>query len=254
MPVEFTAREDLPPTAPEGSAFAPVPVYDRSRSNKARRKMPSAAAAPVPAFDDPMAFDEPMVTEPAMRPIEARPARRSTPVAALIAAPVALALIGGAWLLAQQREAAAPMQTAASTSTAPAALETAQAPPVNPPMELPQSTPAPEAATPAAPAAPAVNAAAATVSPAGKTPPPRRAIRQARARPAPAPTAEDSAAEASATVPAEPRASTTGQAVNPPPIIAPPVVAPTAPTTPSVAPEVSGQSPEVTPYSSSTTP
>jgi hypothetical protein len=261
MPVDFTAREDRPAADPNGSAFAPVPTFARPTRGKGRRRGKAETAEPAAAVapEAMAARTEAMMNAPPATPMAAefaaggdftpRPrASRKLPTAVLIAAPAAVLLAGAAYLATQPR--GEPVNPPAA---GPAPIQTTEATqgPVNPMPEI-----APPAPTPmAAQAAPKASAAA--------TPAPRE-TRTARARPAPrAPAAEDSAAEASATAPSPPR-DRSDLVVNPAPVAIPPIAAPptpsTAPQTPAdlppttPIPEISGDTREVLPDSSASTP
>jgi hypothetical protein len=265
MPVDFTAREDRPAADPNGSAFAPVPTFAQPNRGKKRRSRAKTEPPMVqePAITPPEAMvakSEAMMNTPPESPLGpdfaasqdfARTPRtsRKLPTAVLIAAPAAVLLAGAAFLMTQPR--GEPVNPA---PMGPAPVQTSEAapPPVNPMPEIAPPAPAPTAAQ-----------AAPETSPAGATPP-RRETRTARARPAPrAPAAEDNAAAASATVPSAPR-DRSDLVVNPMPVVIPPVAAPptpsTAPQTPTdlppttPIPEISGESKEVLPDSSASTP
>jgi hypothetical protein len=262
MPVDFTAREDRPAADPNASAFAPVPTFAQPTRGKGRRRgkteSPEPAAATAP--EAMAARTEAMMNAPPATPMAAefaasgdfapRPRQaRAIPTAVLVAVPAAVLLAGVAWLVTQPRG-----EPVNPTDMGPAPIQTTEATqgPVNPMPEIVSPAPAPRTAQ-----------AAPQTAPAAITPTPRE-TRTARARPAPrAPAAEDSAAAASATVPSAPR-DRSDLVVNPAPVVIPPVAAPptpsTSPQTPAdlppttPLPEISGESKEVLPDSTATTP
>ncbi|HEY3696126.1 hypothetical protein [Phenylobacterium sp.] len=227
MPVDFSAREDLSPPDPDASAFAPTPVYARptKKSRRFRSAAPSVTTAMAGPAGETVLTRGPLSRDDVADDVEGRaraPARRM-PAAALLALPVALVALGGAYYWMQTRDTGAPL--AANTAAAPAVLSTTPAveTPVVPPVEtMPTPTPMPPAATTPRAERAATPAVAAH----------HAQTRVARARPTPAPTADDSAADASAVVPASPPT-----AVNPRTDVAPPMAMAPPPLTP---PPVSG--------------
>jgi hypothetical protein len=246
MPVDFSAREDFSPPSPDAAAFAPTPVFARpaKTSRRFRAAAPSMATAMTGPTGETAVTREPLARDHVADEFErpARPASRGVPTAALIAVPVALAVLGGAYYWMQTRDTGPTL--AANTAVAPAALRTTPAleTPVAPPVEtMPKVTPVPAAVAERA-SAPAAQ--------------PARTTRVARARPAPAPAADDSAADASAVIPTSPpvEAAPPAAYAAPPSLAIPPVAGAVNPAPLAPPPEVMGATPETSADPATATP
>ena len=223
MPVDFTGRDELLFGDPDTSIFGDTPIY--ARQPKSRRFGFSKPAATTSVAAAPR-----IRGDTALGAVAGERAPRKSgglPAAALIAAPAAIVLLGGAFFLMQPRETA-PNDT----------LSVAAAEPETPLQVAPELAPPP--ATPEAATAPVNKVATPPAARAQATP---RATQVARARPAPrAPTVEDLATEASATAPVASSAPASGTAVNPAPLDIPAVTAPTPVNPAAVNPPMTGPS------------
>lgn len=218
MPVDFSGRDELLFGDPNKPIFGDTPIYSRPRKSRGfgfSKPATAATTASAPRMRGETALGSGAIASE-------RVTRKSNgiPAVALIAAPAAIVLLGGAFLLMQPRE---PAPTDTLTV---AAAEPATPVPVAP--ELAPAAPTPETAGASVnPAATAPVEKVATPAPARAEAAPR-ATQVARARPAPrAPTVEDLATEASATAPAATSsAPASSMAVTPAPLDIPSVSAP----------------------------